>query len=53
MSMCDMRELIRKNLAFGVTLVSMCRGELCGFSLSNNKGYIIELCYDKMNKLYL
>ena len=43
MSLCDMRELIRKNLAFGVTLVSMCRGELTTYDLVNNKGYIVEL----------
>lgn len=41
-----MRELIRKNLAFGVTLVSMCRGELTSYNLVNNKGYIVELDLD-------
>ena len=43
MSLCDMRELIRKNLAFVVTLVSMCRGELTKYDLVNSKGYIVEL----------
>lgn len=45
MSLCYMRELIRKNLAFGVTLVSMCRGELTSCNLVNNDGYIVELDY--------
>lgn len=45
MSLCGMRELIRKNLNFDVTLVSMCRGELNGYNLVNNKGYIVELDY--------
>ena len=45
MSLCDIRELIRKNLAFGVTLVSIRRGELNGYNLVNNKGYIVELDY--------
>ena len=45
MSLCCMRELIRKNLAFGVTLVSMCRGELNSCNLVNNSGYIVELDY--------
>lgn len=48
MSLCDMRELIKKNLAFGITLVSMCRGELTKYDLVNNKGYIVELdCFDE------
>lgn len=48
MSLCDMRELIKKNLAFGITLVSMCRGELTKYDLVNNKGYIVELnCFYK------
>lgn len=46
MSLCDMRELIKKNLAFGITLVSMCRGELTKYDLVNNKGYIVELDLD-------
>ena len=45
MSLCDMRELIKDNLAFGATLVSMCRGELTKYDLVNNKGYIVELDY--------
>lgn len=45
MSLCDMRELIKDNLAFGATLVSICRGELTKYDLVNNKGYIVELDY--------
>lgn len=45
MNLCDMRELIKDNLEFGVTLVSMCRGELNGYNLVNNKGYIVEFDY--------
>lgn len=50
MSLCNIEKLVKTNLSFGVTILSVRRGELCGFSLSNNKGYIIELCYDKMTK---
>lgn len=45
MSLCDMRELIKDNLAFGVSLLGISRGEILGYDLVNNKGYIVELDY--------
>ena len=46
MSLCDMRELIKDNLAFGVSLLGISRGEILGYDFVNNKGYIVELDLD-------